>query len=59
MEQDVSNYSIETKTVFLNGKQITITNRTPVLTAEQREKRWREIEGRLYDIVKKHRSNAC
>ncbi|MDR2355932.1 MAG: hypothetical protein LBE16_07025 [Clostridiales Family XIII bacterium] len=56
MEQTIERFTVETKTVYLSGKPVTLTNRTPVLTPEQREKRRREIEDRLYDVCLKHRS---
>ena len=53
--QPALNYTVETKQVSFQGKTITLTNRTPVFTPEQREKQKLEIERRLYDIVKKCR----
>jgi hypothetical protein len=55
MEQTIGRFTVETKTVCLSGKPVTLTSRTPVLTPEQREKRRREIEGRLYDVCLKYR----
>ncbi|MDR1157569.1 MAG: hypothetical protein LBK75_04585 [Oscillospiraceae bacterium] len=57
MEQAINlsqRFTVETKTVYMQGKPITLTSRTPVLTPEQREKRKREIEARLYDICRKY-----
>ena len=48
-------YEVETRTVIFQGKPITLTNRTPIYSPEQREKVRGEIEGRLYDVVMKHR----
>jgi hypothetical protein len=56
MEQTIRQFTVETKTVYLQGKPVTLTSSTPILTPEQREKRKREIETRLYDICLKYRS---
>ena len=45
---------METHTIIINGRLVRITNCTPVLTPEQREKRKREIELVLYDVFKKY-----
>jgi hypothetical protein len=55
MEQTIQRFTVETKTVSINGKTFTLTNRTPILTPEQREKRKREIEERLYEVCLKYR----
>ncbi|MDR1439328.1 MAG: hypothetical protein LBJ10_04790 [Clostridiales bacterium] len=47
-------YSVETATVMFQGKPITLTSRTPILSPEQREKRKREIESILYNVFKKY-----
>jgi hypothetical protein len=47
-------YSEEVSTVIFQGKPITVTERTPVFTAEQREKRKKEIEHKLYGIFNKY-----
>jgi hypothetical protein len=47
-------FVVETKTVYMQGRPVTLTNRTPILTPEQREKRKREIEAVLYDICLKY-----
>jgi len=54
MSQDT--YKKETETVPFQGKNITLVNYTPILSPEQREKRKREIEQRLYEIFIKYRS---
>jgi hypothetical protein len=57
MEQAINlsqRFTVETKTVYMQGRPVTLTNRTPVFTPEQREKRKREIEARLYDICRKY-----
>ena len=51
-------YETETKTVIFQGRPITVTNRTPIFTPEQREKRRREIETQLYGVVKKYADNV-
>ena len=48
-------YEVETRTVIFHGKPITLINRTPIYSPEQREKVRGEIEGRLYDVVMRHR----
>ena len=58
MEQSTYPCAVETKTVSHQGRPITLTNRTPVLTSEQREKQRLEIERRLYDVVSKYRESA-
>jgi len=58
MEQVALNYEVETKTVIFQGKQITLTNRTPIFTPEQREKQRLHIEERLYQIAKKYSKSA-
>ncbi|MCL2456007.1 MAG: hypothetical protein FWD19_00485 [Defluviitaleaceae bacterium] len=58
MEQAALNYEIETKIIIFQGKQVTLTNRTPVFTSEQREKQRRVIEQRLFAVVKKHKQHA-
>jgi hypothetical protein len=47
-------YTEETRTVIFQGKPITLTERTPLLSPEQREKRKKEIEHKLYGIFKKY-----
>jgi hypothetical protein len=59
MEQVALNYKVESKTVIFQGKPITLTNRTPIFTPEQREKQRLFIEQRLYPIAKKYSKNAC
>ena len=52
--RQVLKYEVESKTVLFQGKQIALTNRTPIYTPEQREKQRREIERRLYEVARKH-----
>ncbi len=40
----------------LSGKTITIRNHTPILPQKERERRKREIEQRLYDVVMKYKT---
>lgn len=47
-------YIKTTGTVLFQGKPITITDRTPLLSPEQREKQKKEIEHTLYGIFKKY-----
>jgi hypothetical protein len=47
-------YAAETSTVVFQGKPIKLTNFTPVLSPEQREKRKREIERTLFGIFRKY-----
>jgi len=57
--QNTIKYNSETKTVPLgDGKTITITNNTPILTAKEREKRKKEIEQRLYNVFSKYKNGG-
>jgi hypothetical protein len=47
-------YSKTATTAVFQGKTITVTHLTPILSAEQREKRKREIEHQLYDVFVKY-----
>lgn len=47
-------YTKETKTATLQGKVITITHLTPILTPEEREKQKREIEQKLFEVYSKY-----
>ena len=58
MEQTTLRYETETKTANFQGKSITVINRIPILTPDQREKRRIEIENRLYDVIKNRRESA-
>jgi len=48
------NYARETKTVLFQGKAITVTHLTPILSPEERKKRKCEIEHQLYDVFVKY-----
>jgi hypothetical protein len=50
-------YAKRTNTAQFQGKTITVTHLTPILTPEEREKRKREIEHQLYDVFVKYRKN--
>lgn len=58
MESTALKYEVESKTVMFQGKPITLINRTPIFTPDQREKRRIEIERRLYEVVRRHGGNA-
>jgi hypothetical protein len=58
MEQTALRYEVTTQNVIFQGKQITLTSRTPVFTPEQREKQKRAIELRLYNVVGKYKRDA-
>ena len=47
-------YESEVKTVPFGGGTIRIENLTPILSPEERKKRKREIEIRLYDVFSKY-----
>ena len=53
-EQNIK-YTKKSSTVIFQGKPITVTERSPILTPEQREKRKKEIEFKLYGIFKKYK----
>ena len=50
-------FAKDTKTAMFCGKTITVTNLTPVLSPNEREKRKREIEHQLYDVFEKYNKN--
>jgi len=47
-------YARETKTALFQGKPITVTHLTPILSPEERAKIKREIEHQLYDVFIKY-----
>ena len=47
-------YARETKTALFQGKPITVTHLTPMLSPEERAKIKREIEHQLYDVFIKY-----
>jgi hypothetical protein len=44
----------ETENAIFQGRPITVTHITPILTPEQRDKRKREIESQLYEVFSKY-----
>ena len=54
IEDQNDKYTEESRTVIFQGKPITVTEFTPILSPEQREKRKKEIEHKLYGIFKKY-----
>ena len=53
-EYATQTYAKETKTATFQGKTITVTHLTPILSPDDREKRKREIEHQLYDVFVKY-----
>jgi hypothetical protein len=49
-------YTVETKIIYIQGRPVTLTNRTPILSPEEREKRRREIETTLYEVCRKYQT---
>jgi len=49
-------YDKVTEPAIFQGKSVTVTHLTPVLTPEQRDKRKREIEHQLFDVFSKYKS---
>ena len=47
-------YAKETTTTTIQGKVITLTRLTPILTPEERETQKREIEQKLYEVYVKY-----
>ena len=47
-------YHSEIKTVTLGNRTITVENLTPILTPDERERRKREVERRLFDVFCKY-----
>jgi len=56
MEENMTQqtYAKETKTALFQGKPITVTHLTPILSPEERAKIKREIEHQLYDVFIKY-----
>ena len=52
------NYERTTHTATFQGKPITVTHLTPILSPEQRAKRKSEIEHQLYDVFVKYNKNG-
>jgi len=53
MSEDMK-YTSETKTVPFGDGTITIENCTPILTEKEYDERRREVELRLYSVLKKY-----
>jgi hypothetical protein len=54
MFTDIQKFTAEKTTAVFQGKNITVTHFTPVLSPEERARRKLEIERRLYGIFKKY-----
>jgi hypothetical protein len=52
-------YEIEEKTVPFGDGTILVRNFTPILSPQEREKRKREIETRLFDVFSKYRGQKA
>jgi hypothetical protein len=50
-------YAKETKVAVFQGKTITVTHLTPVLSTDERKEQKREIEQKLYDVFVKYVGN--
>jgi len=57
MNQDTHRFSRETRTAMFQGRPITVTHLTPILSPEQRARRKREIESQLYGVFSKYRGS--
>jgi hypothetical protein len=57
-EHNTARCAQESKSAIFQGKPITVTHITPILTPEQRDKRKREIESQLYEVFSKYKKNA-
>jgi len=49
-----TSYAKDTTTAVFQGKPITVTHFTPILTPEEKTKRRKEIEHELYDVFVKY-----
>lgn len=55
----ISKYAQETQQVDFGGRNITLTNWTPIFTStSEREKRKKEIEAQLYNLCMRIKSRA-
>ena len=52
---DKASHKKETQTAMFQGKPITLTHITPILSPEQRDKRKREVEHQLYEVFSKYK----
>ena len=55
MNQGTPHYARETRSAMFQGRLITVTHLTPILSPEQRTRRKREIESQLYGVFSKYR----
>jgi len=53
-DDPIAQYTKETTTTTFQGKPITVTHLTPVLSSEERARRKSEIEHQLYDVFVKY-----
>ena len=51
-------YAKEVKTAIFQGKPITVTHLTPILSPNERAKIKREIEHQLYDVFIKYNKTS-
>ena len=52
--QSTTGYHIETETVTIQGGTVIVEILTPILTPKERERRRREVERGLYDVLIKY-----
>ena len=52
-------YESEVKTVPFGGGTIQVENLTPIFPLNERDKRKREIETRLFDVFSKYDNKIC
>jgi len=56
MQTAQAKYRTEETTIPFQGKTITVRNHTPILSPKERERRKREIERRLYNVIIKNKA---
>jgi len=56
MQASQVKYRTEETSIPFQGKTITIRNHTPILSPKERERRKKEIERRLYNVVMKYKT---
>ena len=49
-------YRTEETTIPFGGRTITVRNHTPILSPKERERRKREIERRLYNVIMRNKT---
>jgi len=52
-------YESEVKTVSFGSGTIRVENLTPIFSPNERDKRKREIETRLFDVFSKYEGTKC